>query len=170
MRIFIALIFCLMGTSIEAQKNTAFFEVGGMGGFASLNYEWQFGEQPGLSLRVGVGLTLFGFIEDVPDNGLPVIDIPAPETVAMTVPVSLEYLFDLDNNNYLETGVGSSWQYSEGSKYAFFGNFGFRRYFGDSKNWMWKVNFTPLVGVAGKNAVKDTEPTIWGGVSIGKRF
>lgn len=174
MKTVFCIVICLSVTVAMTQKSTAYLELGGMGGVASLNYEWQLFNTP-LRLRAGTGITLFGYTKDAPDDELPGcalcgIDIPAPETVALTIPVSLQYLIDMENNNFLETGFGGSWQLSDGVKYPLYATIGFRRYFGNDDSWMWKANFTPLVGVVGENAVKDNEPTVWGGLSIGKRF
>lgn len=158
-----------------SQKNTAFLELGGMGGFVSANYERQLFDTPQLHFRIGLGMTFFGYIEDTPDETVPGcvlcgINLGGPETVALTLPVSLHYLVAMGNTNFLETGVGASWQESEGSKYPLYASVGFRRYFGKADDWMWNVRFTPLLGVGGKNEVRDNEPILWGGFSIGKRF
>lgn len=174
MRTLLIITVCLLGNVCTAQKKITYFELGGNGGFASLNYEWQFSNKPHLSLRAGLGVTFFEFekdevIEPVTGCVLCGINIGAPQVVP-TVPISVQYLFNLQKSNYLETGLGSTWQLSKKSIFVFHASVGFRRYFGKEKNWMWKVNFTPILGVAGENAIKDSEPTVWGGVSIGKRF
>lgn len=70
----------------------------------------------------------------------------------------------------MESGLGSTWQLSKKSIFVFHASMGFRRHFGNDSKWMWKVSFTPILAVAGDSVVKDSEPTIWGGMSIGKRF
>lgn len=161
--------------SVMAQKNTMFLELGGNGGFASLNYERQLTNSLGISIRVGIGATFFEFEKDEPDlelgQGCAIcgVTVPAPR-VSATIPVSAQYLFDLRNDNYLETGLGSTWQLSEEPLFVHHASLGFRRYFGNGNKWMWKVTLTPILGVNGENAFQDSEPAIWGGVSIGKRF
>lgn len=148
-----------------AQQNAVFLELGGNGGFASLNYEWQLTNTPHLSLRTGLGATFFEFEKEEPAVGsvsgcaLCGVSIGAPR-VSLTIPLSIQYLFDLQNNNYVETGVGSTWQLSKKSIFVFHAVFGFRRHFGNDSKWMWKVSFTPILGVAGDKVIKDSEPTI----------
>lgn len=175
MRTLLIVTVCLLGQVVFAQKNSAFLELGGNGGIASLNYEWQLTNSPGLTFRLGAGVSLFGFEKDQPDVDVPGcalcgVDIPGPETTVMTLPISVQYLFDIRNNKYLEAGLGTTWYINDRAIFVHHASFGFRQNFGKDKKWMWRINLTPILGVSGENAIKDSEPTLWGGVSIGRRF
>lgn len=138
-------------------KNTLYVEALGNGLFGSLNYERQLTKEPGLSLRAGIGF----YTEN---------------EFYLTLPLSIQYAFDLKRNNYIETGIGYTWA-DAGADDLFNNNnnrsnsddlnnlflsVGYRKHFG--KNWMWKVSFTPLV----TNNKDVTLP--WFGVAFGKRF
>ena len=137
-------------------KNTVFVEALGNGLFGSINYERQLTKEPGLSLRAGIGFyTEYNFY--------------------LTLPFSIQYLIDLNRNNFIETGIGYTWA-DAGADDIFnnesvknsdnlnnlFLSVGYKKHFG--KDWMWKANFTPLI----TNNKEVTLP--WIGVSIGKRF
>ncbi len=137
-------------------KNTVFVEALGNGLFGSINYERQLTKEPGLSLRAGIGFyTEYNFY--------------------LTLPFSIQYLIDLNRNNFIETGIGYTWA-DAGADDVFnnesvknsdnlnnlFLSVGYKKHFG--KDWMWKANFTPLI----TNNKEVTLP--WIGVSIGKRF
>tara|TARA_B100000780_G_C21095509_1_gene441808 strand:- start:957 stop:1472 length:516 start_codon:yes stop_codon:yes gene_type:complete len=137
-------------------KNTVFVEALGNGLFGSINYERQLTKEPGLSLRAGIGFyTEYDFY--------------------LTLPFSIQYLIDLNRNNFIETGIGYTWV-DAGADDIFnnesvknsdnlnnlFLSVGYKKHFG--KDWMWKANFTPLI----TNNKEVTLP--WIGVSIGKRF
>ena len=137
-------------------KNTVFVEALGNGLFGSINYERQLTKEPGLSLRAGIGFyTEYDFY--------------------LTLPFSIQYLIDLNRNNFIETGIGYTWA-DAGADDIFnnesvknsdnlnnlFLSVGYKKHFG--KDWMWKANFTPLI----TNNKEVTLP--WIGVSIGKRF
>ena len=91
------------------------------------------------------------------------------------MPFSIQYLFDLKRNNFIETGIGYTWA-DAGADDIFnnesvknsdnlnnlFLSVGYKKHFG--KDWMWKANFTLLI----TNNKDVTLP--WIGVSIGKRF
>ncbi|MBT3588190.1 MAG: hypothetical protein HN507_06020, partial [Flavobacteriaceae bacterium] len=71
-------------------KNTVFVEALGNGLFGSINYERQLTKEPGLSLRAGIGFyTEYDFY--------------------LTLPFSIQYLIDLNRNNFIETGIGYTW-------------------------------------------------------------
>ena len=178
MRTLLIGILMYMTASAMAQKNMVYFELAGNGGLASLNYERQLTKELGLSLRIGVGVTAFDFekeepFESVPDCALCGIDLSFPEFY-LSIPVSSQYLFDLNHNNYLEIGLGYTWQGMGNSDekpiHVFHGAVGFRRYFGKNQKWMWKINLTPIIGVVGDNVYRSDGPDIWGGFSIGRRF
>ncbi len=161
------------------QENMVFLELGGNGGLFSVNYERQLTKEPGLSLRAGIGMTAFDFEKEKPAEPVPGcvgcgVFLNMPDLV-VSILISVQYLFDLKHNNYLETGLGYTWQapkgeYDEKSIHVFHGAIGFRRYFWKSQKWMWKINLSPILGVAGENVHLDEGPDIWGGISIGRRF
>ncbi|MGB5555730.1 MAG: hypothetical protein WBM83_13825 [Flavobacteriaceae bacterium] len=161
------------------QRNLVFTELGGNGGLFSFNYERQLTTDFGLSLRAGIGMTAFDFKKEEPFEPVPGcigcgVFSGLPDFV-MSLPISVQYLFDLNRNNYLETGLGYTWQapaggYDDKSIQVFHASLGFRRYFGTGKKWMWKIMLSPIIGVAGENVYRDQGPDLWGGISIGKRF
>lgn len=158
--------FVLLGVSTHGQnntkdrsaaRNTVFVEALGNGFLGSLNYERQFGKKPNFTTRVGIGF-------------YPDIDF------YLTVPVSVHYLIDVGQNNFIETGIGYTWaQYGaddcflcEGGDNTddynnLFLSIGYRKHFGN--NWMWKINFSPLI-TNNHNA----NFTPWFGAALGKRF
>ncbi|NHF58305.1 hypothetical protein FK220_003050 [Flavobacteriaceae bacterium TP-CH-4] len=171
------LFFCQVSV---AQKNTVFLELLGNGGFGSLNYERQLSEQPGLSARIGVGISFFE-----PDDGLscesgnPYCDFLGFPDTDISLPFSIHYLIDLNKNNYLETGLGYTFQFGSRSKPeetdnesatdVYLISIGFRRHFGKESKWMWKFNFTPVIGITdSENSDFGFRPFV--GISIGRRF
>jgi len=152
-------IFFVSGQENKASKplrNLVFIEALGNGLFGSINYERQLTREPGLSLRAGIGF----YTED---------------TFYLTLPFSVQYLIDLKKNRFIEAGIGYTWA-DAGADDLFndnnpsntdnlnnlFLSVGFRKHFG--RDWMWKVNFTPLL----TNNKDVTLP--WMGIAIGKRF
>jgi hypothetical protein len=103
---------CLIITSaLLAQKNkSVFFELAGNGGFVSVNFDSRFNNsEKGLGYRAG-----FGFIP--PSNSFGVSD-PA----VWTVPVGFNYLLG-KTRHYLETGVGATFYFYNGTGSDFWGN------------------------------------------------
>lgn len=175
MKAIVCVLICWVGKTLWAQKSEAYIELGGMGGFASLNYERPLFKVPQWRVRLGIGATLFDYTADVPSATVPGcalcgIEIGAPDNVALTIPVSMLHLVGMGDGNYVELGGGGSWQRSGGAKYPIYASIGFRRHFGSNANWLWKAALTPLVAVGGRDAVKDRAPVLWGGFSIGRRF
>lgn len=147
-----------------------FLELGGNAQGASINYERQLTQKKGLMFKIGAGFALVneesdGYVFD----GL----VNEPK---LSVPVSLEYLFDVNNENYIETGIGytginidKNFESSERGTHNFIAQIGFRRYFGKQKNWMWKANFSPIFAGAGDSGIEfGFSPML--GVAIGRRF
>ncbi|MDB4292319.1 hypothetical protein N9954_02870 [Maribacter sp.] len=172
------LIIILTGAAgVFAQKNTAFIELLGNGGFASLNYERQLTKQPGLSLRLGFGVSFWelGEREDGSSEGsgcvCPELNFPDAD---LSIPFSLQYLIPLWKTNYLETGLGYTYQFgsakrNESNTNVFYGSVGFRRHFGRTKGWMWKVSFTPVLRIS-DSETKNSGIGPWAGIALGKRF
>lgn len=138
-------------------RNTIFVEALGNGLFGSINYERQITKTPGVSFRAG-----FGFFAD---NGL-----------NLTLPLSVQFQFQLKKNRFLDLGVGYTFE----DTYAddLFGRNGdnfpddyhyiflclsYRKVF--SSDWMWKISFTPII--------TDSYDVIfvpWFGFAFGKLF
>ena len=176
------LIICIISGFTQmciAQKNAIYIEALGNGGFISMNYERQFFAEPKFSLRVGLGISFFEIDEKEPsskadeDYG---INIPNGN---LSIPIALQYLFNIKHGNYLETGLGYTYQfgndshlgryYDERVTHLFSGSLGFRRYFGQRKRWFWKINFTPIFVITDDaTTVNGIAP--WMGISVGKRF
>lgn len=177
----LALIISLtVALGVCAQKNMVFIELLGNGGFASLNYERQLTKQLGLSLRLGVGVSFLVAEEQEPcDSGNPYCGILNFPDDDVSIPFSIQYLTNLNNGNYLETGLGYTFQFgskhpsgpelNESATNVYFTSLGFRRYFGKANVWMWKVNFTPILGIT-DSAAKKNGIDLWGGISLGRRL
>ena len=71
------------------RKNDVYFELLGNGIVASLNYERQLMDKPGLGVRIGVGY------------------LSGDEKFRLSIPVSANYLFKIRNNkSFLDAGIG----------------------------------------------------------------
>jgi len=96
-------------SSIAQKSQSVFFEVGGNGGFVSVNYDSRFtNSEKGLGYRAG-----FGFIP--PSNSFGVSD-PA----IWTVPVGLNYLLG-KTRHYFEAGLGATFYFYNGTGTDFLG-------------------------------------------------
>ncbi|WP_400076812.1 hypothetical protein [Winogradskyella sp. R77965] len=154
------------------QKNSVYAEFLGNGIIGSINYERQLTKEPKISTRVGIGLWYNLGILGSSDAG-------------HTIPISVHYLLDLNKNNYLDFGIGTTFVQTKSnysSKYIsyLFTNVGFRRYFGN--NWFFKVHVSPYVDNINSTTSKIGGETIyinqefdfntkqWFGLSFGKRF
>ncbi|MGB5498769.1 MAG: hypothetical protein WBM77_07555 [Maribacter sp.] len=153
------------------QKNTVFVELLGNGIFASLNYELQLTKEPGLVVRLGLGY--------IP---------PTFESSKITVPISLLYMEAIGKKSYVEFGLGStlipafeddpcglvnfggcSKETKKGLLQAYLASIGYRKYFGKDQNWVWKFNFSPVIGRTFDGRTEfGFSP--WAGIAIGKRF
>ena len=177
MKFFLIYILVLTSSFALAQKNIVFYELGGNGGFTSLNYERQLSNQPKFSIRFGLGVSFWEPVEkeEVSSEGSDCIcpDLNFPDG-DISIPFSLQYLIPLWKTNYLESGLGYTYQFgstkrNESNTNVFYGSVGFRRHFGRKKGWMWKVNFTPVLSISNaENSNRGLSP--WGGISLGKRF
>ncbi|UWX55555.1 hypothetical protein NYZ99_03425 [Maribacter litopenaei] len=175
MKTWVNLIFILVVTSVLAQNNLVYMELGGNGGIFSLNYERSFPRAGGIALRAGLGISFFEFEKESVNYESTTqclfcgIFTDLPRT-SFSLPMSVHYPIDLKNGNYLEVGLGSTWQLSKKSLLVQYGSLFFRRHFGENRKWIWKVGLTPILGVIGENVDKSSEPTLWYGISIGRRF
>lgn len=165
-----------MTLNVNAQKNAVFLELLGMGGFASMNYERQLTRRSALSARLGIGVSFWEPVaEEESSEGsgcvCPSLNFPDAD---ISIPFSLQYLLSLWKTNYLETGLGYTFQFgsvkrNESHTHVLYGNIGFRRHFGRARGWMWKANFRPILGMA-DSKTKKTGIIPYAGISVGKRF
>ena len=153
---------------VQAQENMIYYEFLGSGGLSSINYEVALSQKIPLTGRIGVGY---------------ISDIVFTNDDAITFPVSLHYLFNLDDKHALELGLG--YTFSSYRKEFFFTsknlpvvlNGGYRYHFAD--NWMARISFFPVfseetsiaVTVPGATAIDSrTKVNLWFGLGIGYRF
>ncbi len=142
-------------TQSDFRKNTIYGEFGGNGVFLSLNYERQLGTKPGLGVHFGLG------------------NADADETFAFTVPVGVDYLFNISNQkSFIETGLGVTWAlqniwdgYNHTEPHIYkpklIPSIGYRRQ--TSYGLMWKITATPDFA---RNGIVPFYP----GLAIGWRF
>lgn len=136
------------------KRNDIYFEGGGNGLFASVNYERQLTKQPGLGFRLGVGFY-------------------SEKAFYLTIPVGINYLFKLKNNkSFIDAGLGATWTRIDGNLFGdsknsngdYFVNFapsiGYRKH--TTSDLMWRISVTPIGNKYGL--------VPWLGFSIGKRF
>ncbi len=147
----------VLSTSIcqtNSKKNDIYFELGGNGLFASVNYERQLTTTPKLGVRLGLGY----YTENA---------------FYLSVPVGVNYLFPLKNkNSFVECGFGATWTYVNGNLFAkdnnlkadnfinYIPSIGYRVH--TNRNVMWRINVSPIINT------KTFFP--WIGFSLGKRF
>ncbi|WP_148661255.1 hypothetical protein [Flavisolibacter tropicus] len=142
------------------KKNDVYGEFMGNGIFASLNYERQLTNKPGLGVRAGIGY------------------FSGDEKFRLSVPLGVNYLFTLNiNKSFLDVGVGGTWSGSAGLMtlkqeaaaggrdysehiWSLVPSLGYRRH--TKSDFMWRVNFTPIFN--------KYRAMPWIGISIGKRF
>lgn len=148
----IAAIFLFAQTTFK--RNDLYFEAGGNGLFASVNYERQLTKKPGIGIRIGVG-----FYTD--------------HAFYLTIPAGINYLFPLKNkSSFIDAGLGVTWARIDGKLFSsdknsngehfvnFIPSIGYRKH--TAKDLMWRISITP---VANKDAFNP-----WLGISLGKRF
>ncbi len=168
------ILFILLFTGLlYGQKNSIYLESLGNGFVGSVNYERQLTKEQKLFVRMGIGFySNLGILGD--------------SEMSYTIPISLHYLVNLKNKNYLDLGVGSTLIESRfeslnapNTILYLFTNIGFRRNFGN--HFFWRIHGSPYV----INMTKDTYtsggdtlyvveefdfPKAWFGFSFGKRF
>ena len=155
----IAIIFCFFSIS-EAQKaplkNSIYFELGGLGGAYSINYERSFYFNKSFGLMAGVGFSpsLFDFEF-------------SPRFPLRTI------LFYEKNNHVIEGGFGATFYMRDydnrrevnfESDTAILGQFGYRYNFKNEKGFA-GIAFTPLLYEKNRDNILP-----WGAVKLGKRF
>lgn len=142
------------------KKNDVYGELLGNGIIASLNYERQLTDKPGLGVRVGIGY------------------FSGDEQFRLSVPLGINYLLTLTSNkSFLDLGVGTTWSGSAGLMtpkqeaaaggrdysehiWSLVPGIGYRRH--TRSDFMWRVNFTPIFN--------KYRAMPWFGISFGKRF
>jgi hypothetical protein len=159
-KLYLLLIFLLPATATWSQtdqkRGTVFFEAGGNGLIASLNYEFLITRQRNFGFRAGIGYA------------------PINEGYII-VPFGVDYLFKLGTpGSFLDAGFGATWTKNQERFYygyddyyetdspmmSYIPSLGFRRH--TSKNWMWRISGA---GVFNRDGASP-----WLGFSIGKRF
>ncbi len=151
--VFFALHYGAAIAQADFKKNDIYIEAGGNGLIYSLNYERQLLRKPGLGFRAGAGW------------------IP---NLCLAIPLGVNYLFNLKQNNFIEAGAGvtffksymslkaNSWL--KDADVVFTPSVGFRRH--TTKNLL--LRLTVLAAVLGNQRKKEVQP--WVGLSVGKRF
>lgn len=174
MRIFIVVFtFFVSLNNCIAQINSILVELGGNSLGPSVNYQRQIGLQGKLGFRLGIGSAWVrgNYYSSNPSY----FSVALPDE-RLCIPISLNYLIDLKNRNYLETGLGYTWinfnkdfENREQGRHNVIPSIGYVRNFGHGSGWMWKASFTPLVGGnRDKGFVFGFSPMA--GLSMGKRF
>ena len=135
------------------KKNDIYVEALGNGLYGSVNYERQLTKEPGLGARIGVGFY-------------------SENAFYLTLPVGINYLFPLKNqNSFIDAGLGVTLTSLDGKLLTkkdeynkdwlnFIPSIGYRRH--TENNLMWRISLTPVIN---KNTFVP-----WIGASIGKRF
>lgn len=142
------------------RKNDLYGEFMGNGLWASLNYERQLGDKPGLGLRAGIGY------------------FSGDEVFRVSIPLGINYLFALTpSRSFLDAGVGATWSGAAGLKtarqdaaaggrdyseriWSVVPSIGYRRH--TRGHFMWRTSFTPVF-----NKYRSMP---WIGLSVGRRF
>lgn len=149
-------LFCLwsvfvFGQRMESNKKSIFIELAGSGGLGSLNYESHFYKKNNLVLTWRAGLS-FAPIDK--NNG-----------VGIVFPVMMNGLLGRTPHK-IEVGLGQGITVTtRGSFFALTtGVLGYR-FQQESKNWFYRVSYTPLISY-----LVDFQVQHWGGFSIGYTF
>lgn len=141
------------------KKNDFSFEFAGNGIWASLNYERQLMDKPGLGVRFGIGY------------------FSGDEKFRVSIPIGVNYLFKIKSGkSFIDAGVGATWSGAVGMKtfkqealtgrdysehiWSFVPSIGYRHH--TKGEFMWRVSFTPII-----NRYRFLP---FPGLSIGKRF
>ena len=139
--IFFSIFSTLLYGQTTLKKNGLFVEVGGNGLFTSLNYERQLTNKPGLGMQLGIGFYSI-------------------DPFRLTIPVGVNYLVKLNNNNsFFDLGFGATYSKADVKLYIMVDNkdpnyvntnyinyipsIGYRRQ--TIKNLMWRISFTPII-------------------------
>jgi hypothetical protein len=136
------------------KRNDIYAEAGGSGLFASVNYERQLTNHPGLAVRFGAGFY-------------------SENAFYLTIPVGINYLIKLKSEkSFIDAGIGTTFTRVDGNLFSasknsngshftnFIPSIGYRRH--TMRNMMWRISITPVANKYGL--------VPWLGLSIGKRF
>lgn len=154
----------ILSTSVFAQspfrKNNVYGEFLGNGIVASINYERQLKNEPGLGIRFGVGY------------------FSGNEKFRVSIPLGFNYLFTLNKmKSFLDAGISGTWSAAAGMKtpkqdtesggrnyreriWSVVPSIGYRRH--TKSQFMWRTSFTPIFN--------KYRAMPWIGLSIGKGF
>ncbi len=146
--IFISII--LLGQT-ENNRRSIFLEIGGSGGLGSINYEKVFFTKNNTELTWRAGLSIAPIDKN---NG-----------VGIVFPLMINSLYG-KNSHKLETGLGQGITITtKGSFFALTTAVIGYRYQPESKNWFYRVSYTPLISY-----LVDFQIQQWAGLSIGYTF
>lgn len=136
------------------KRNSIYLEGGGNGLFASVNYERQLTKEPGIGVRLGVGMY-------------------SEKAFFLTIPVGINYLFPLKRTgSFIDAGLGATWSKVDAKIFdhslrteeynfvSFIPGIGYRHHL--KQDVMWRISLTPIANKYGLWP--------WIGFSIGKRF
>ncbi|WP_298297579.1 hypothetical protein [Hydrotalea sp.] len=136
------------------KRNDIYIETGGNGLFISANYERQLTKEPGLGVRMGIGMY-------------------SGNTFYLTVPIGINYLFTTNNpKGFIDAGLGTTFARENAKLFwekktiqddhfvSFIPSIGYRRH--TTQNMMWRISCTPVINQYGF--------VPWIGFSVGKRF
>ncbi|PIY08975.1 MAG: hypothetical protein COZ18_09460 [Flexibacter sp. CG_4_10_14_3_um_filter_32_15] len=132
-------------------RKSIFLEIAGSGGLGSINYESHFYKK---------GITEFTW-----RLGFSLAPIDKNNGTAIIFPVMINSLIGKKKHK-LELGIGQGFTITtKGSPFALtVASIGYR-YQAESKNWFYKIAYTPLISY-----LVDFQVQQWGGVSIGYTF
>jgi hypothetical protein len=148
MKKIVLLILVTTGFFAKAQKNLAYFELGGAGPMISLNYEKYLGQEENFSIRLGYGYA-------------------SAWDAYHTLPVGIYHLQDMKRNNEFELGLVYTFLFNqdEPETYgALFPSIGARIY-NSSQSVFFRIAITPAIG--GEDSIRVIP---WAGISFGIRF
>ncbi len=128
----------------DIKKNSVYIEIAGNGFLGSVNYERQLTKQPGVGLRIGIGTY-------------------SASSFQLTIPVGVNYLFDLNKRSFIDLGFGVTYTRADvllytSVKYAdpnfvnsnyinYIPSVGYR--WRTKNNFMWRISFTPVINHIG---------------------
>lgn len=148
MKNLIMLCLAMLGPFAKAQKNVAYFELGGAGPLISLNYERYLGQEEDFTIRVGYGYA-------------------TAWDIYHTLPIGFYHIKKIKRNNELELGLVYTFllNQEEPETYgALFPSIGTRIY-NSKKTMFFRIALTPIIG--GEDRIR-VYP--WAGISLGIRL
>ncbi len=140
-----------IGQVDDEKKRAVFFELGGSGGFGSVNYEQSFYniKNTELNWRLGFSMT----------------PIDRNNGIGLVFPIMVNALIG-ERSHKLELGLGQGITIStKGSFFALTTGVVGYRYQTNSSPWFYRVSYAPLISY-----ILDFQVQHWGGLSIGYAF